>query len=124
MLGFLAGATNVIPYVGSAVALLTGLGYTLLADRIHPLLPMIKMDNVAIWLVAGVLLIELLKNIVVEPLVLGDASQLHPLVVVIGVLGGGILFGLPGLLLAIPTITIVKAFVSSASIQLKAYGLV
>jgi predicted PurR-regulated permease PerM len=124
VLGFLAGATNVIPYVGSAVALLTGLSYTLLADRIHPLLPMIKPDSVAIWLVAGVLLIELLKNIVFEPLVLGGASQLHPLVVVIGVLGGGILFGLPGLLLAIPTITIVKAFVSSASTQLKAYGLV
>ena len=35
----------------------------------------------------------------------------------------GILFGLAGLLLAIPTMTIVKAFVSSASRQLKAYGL-
>ncbi len=124
VLGFLAGATNVIPYVGSAVAVLTGLCYTLLADRIHPLLPMINTGNVAIWLVAGVLLIELLKNIVFEPLVLGGASQLHPLVVVIGVLGGGSLFGLAGLLLAIPTITIVKAFVSSASTQLKAYGLV
>jgi predicted PurR-regulated permease PerM len=124
VLGFLAGATNVIPYVGSAVAVLTGLCYTLLADRIHPLLPMINTGNVAIWLVAGVLLIELLKNIVFEPLVLGGASQLHPLVVVIGVLGGGSLFRLAGLLLAIPTITIVKAFVSSASTQLKAYGLV
>ena len=70
----LAGATNVIPYVGSAVAVLTGLGYTLLADRIHPLLPMIDMDNVAIWLVAGVLLIEVLKTIVFEPLVLGSHS--------------------------------------------------
>src|SRR5262249_61389567 len=37
-LGILVGATNVIPYVGSAVALLSGLGYTLLADRLHPLL--------------------------------------------------------------------------------------
>ncbi len=124
VLGFLAGATNVIPYVGSAVAMVTGLCYTLLADRIHPLLPMINGDNVAIWLVAGVLLIELFKNVLFEPLVLGGASRLHPLVVVIGVLGGGILFGLPGLLLAIPTITIVKAFVSSAATQLKAYGLV
>ncbi len=124
VLGFFAGATNVIPYVGSAVALLTGLGYTLLADRIHPLLPMITVDNVAIWLVIGVLLVELLKNILFEPLVLGGASQLHPLVVVIGVLGGGILFGFPGLLLAIPTVTIVKALVSSAHAQAKAYGLV
>jgi predicted PurR-regulated permease PerM len=124
VLGSLAGATNVIPFIGSAVALLSGLSYTLMADRLHPLLPMINMDNVAIWLVAGVLLIELLKNIVFEPLVLGSASQLHPLVVVTGVLGGGILFGLAGLLLAIPTITIVKAFVSSSSTQLKAHGLV
>jgi predicted PurR-regulated permease PerM len=124
VLGIVVGATNVIPYVGSAVALLSGLGYTLLADRLHPLLPLINADNVTIWLVAGVLLIEILKNTLFEPLVLGGASRLHPLIVVIGVLGGGILFGLPGLLLAIPTITIVKAFASSASTQLKAYGLV
>jgi predicted PurR-regulated permease PerM len=123
-LGFLAGATNVIPYVGSAVALLVGLTYTFLADEIHPLLPMVKAESVAIWLVVGVLLVEVLKNVALEPLVLGGAAKLHPLVVVIGVLGGGILFGLPGLLLAVPTITILKAFVSSASLQLKAYGLV
>ena len=124
VLAVVVGATNVIPYVGSAVALLSGLCYTLLANRLHPLLPMVNSDNVVIWLVVGVLLIELLKNIVFEPLVLGGASRLHPLVVVIGVLGGGILFGLAGLLLAIPTITIVKTFASSASTQLKAYGLV
>ena len=122
-LGLVAGATNVIPYLGSAIALLCGLSYTLLADQIHPLLPMIDANNVAIWVVLGVLLAEILKNVVFEPFVLGGAAKLHPLVVVIGVLGGGILFGLAGLLLAIPTMTIVKAFVSSASRQLKAYGL-
>jgi predicted PurR-regulated permease PerM len=123
-LGLVAGATNVIPYLGSAIALLTGLAFTLLADQIHPLLPMIHADNVAVWVVLGVLLAEVLKNVVFEPFVLGGAARLHPLVVVIGVLGGGILFGLAGLLLAIPTMTIVKAFAASASTQLKAYGLV
>jgi predicted PurR-regulated permease PerM len=122
-LGFVAGATNVIPYVGSAVALVAGLAYTLLED-IHPLLSIVNANNVAIFLVTGVLLIEILKKVVVEPLVLGGAASLHPLIVVIGVLGGEIPFGLPGLLLAIPTITIVKAFVSSASAQRKAYGLI
>jgi predicted PurR-regulated permease PerM len=122
-LGLVAGATNVIPYLGSAIALLCGLSYTLLADQIHPLLPVIDGNNVAIWVILGVLLAEVLKNVVFEPFVLGGAAKLHPLVVVIGVLGGGILFGLAGLLLAIPTMTIVKAFVSSASRQLKAYGL-
>jgi len=122
-LGLVAGATNVIPYLGSAIALLCGLSYTLLADQIHPLLPVIDGNNVAVWVVLGVLLAEVLKNVVFEPFVLGGAAKLHPLVVVIGVLGGGILFGLAGLLLAIPTMTIVKAFLSSASRQLKAYGL-
>ena len=122
-LGLVAGATNVIPYLGSAVALLCGLAFTLLSDQIHPLLPGIHGNNVAVWVVLGVLLAEILKNVVFEPFVLGGAAQLHPLVVVIGVLGGGILFGLAGLLLAIPTMTIVKAFLSSASRQLKAYGL-
>jgi predicted PurR-regulated permease PerM len=114
----------VIPYLGSAIALLTGLAFPLLTDQIHPLLPMIHADNVAVWVVIGVLLAEVLKNVVFEPFVLGGAVRLHPLVVVIGVLGGGILFGLAGLLLAIPTMTIVKAFAASASAQLKAYGLV
>jgi predicted PurR-regulated permease PerM len=123
-LGLLAGASNVVPYLGSAIALLAGLSYAVLADRIYPLLPMINMSNVGLWVVFGVLLAEILKNVVFEPFVLGAAASLHPLVVVIGVLGGGILFGLAGLLLAIPTITIVKAFVSSASRHLKAYGLI
>jgi len=122
-LAVVAGATNVIPYVGSAVALLLGLAYIVLAETVHPLLPMVTAENVALWLVGGILLVELLKNILIEPVVLGSAAKLHPLVVVLGVLGGGILFGLPGVLLAIPTITIVSAFASSASTQLKAYGL-
>ena len=124
LLGLVVGATNVIPYLGSAIALIAGLAFTLLSDQIHPLLPMIQADNVAVWVVLGVLLAEVLKNVVFEPFVLGGAARLHPLVVVIGVLGGGILFGLAGLLLAIPTMTIVKAFAASASAQLKAYGLV
>jgi len=45
-------------------------------------------------------------------------------VVVIGVLGGAILFGVVGMLLAIPTITVVKVLVSSTAKQLKAYGLI
>ena len=124
LIGLVSAAANPVPYIGSAVALLGGLAYILLANPVHPLLPMIRADNVVLWMVAGVAMIELLKNLVFEPLVLGSTTRIHPLVVLIGVLGGGILFGLVGLLLALPTITISKALVSSASNQLKAYGLI
>jgi hypothetical protein len=36
------GATNVVPYVGFATALLSGLVYPLLAEEIRPLLPMVS----------------------------------------------------------------------------------
>ena len=41
-----------------------------------------------------------------------------------GAMGGGILFGLVGALLAIPTITVFKVLVSSTARQLKTYGLI
>jgi predicted PurR-regulated permease PerM len=88
------------------------------------LLPMIRPENVALWIVLGVAMIELLKNLLLEPLLMGSTTKLHPLVVLISVLGGGILFGMVGLLLALPTVTIMKALFSSASHQLKAYGLI
>ena len=123
-IGLFAGATNVVPYLGAAVALLGGLAYALLAHEIHPLLPMVTTENLAIWVIVVVGLAELIKNVVYEPLVLGGAVKLHPLVVVIGVMGGAILFGLAGVLLAIPTICVFKVLVSSAARQLKAYGLI
>ena len=123
-IGIFAGATNVVPYLGSAVALVGGLAYTFLAEEIHPILPMVNTENVAIWVIAAVLLAELIKNVLIEPLILGGAVKLHPIVIVIGVLGGGILFNLVGVLLAVPVITVVRAFVSSTARQLKAYGLI
>ena len=123
-IGLFAGATNMVPYVGFVVAMLGGLGYILLTEEIHPLLPMADMENVWIWVIVAVGLAELLKNVIYEPLVLGGAVKLHPLIVVIGVFGGAILFGVVGMLLAIPTIVVLKVFVSSTARQLKTYGLI
>jgi hypothetical protein len=123
-IGMFTAATNVIPYMGSAAALLGGLAYALLAEEIHPLLPMVNTENFAFWVIAAVGVAELLKNIFYEPFVLGGAVKLHPLVVVIGIVGGGILFDFAGVLLTIPAITVFKVLVSSTLRQLKAYGLI
>ncbi len=123
-IGIFTGASNVIPYMGFFAALLSGLAYALLAEEIHPLIPLVSADTFAIWVVAAVVLAELLKNAVYEPFVLGGAVELHPLVVVIGVVGGATLFGAAGMFLAIPTITVVRVLVASSARHLKAYGLV
>ena len=123
-IGIFTGASNVIPYMGFFAALLSGLAYALLAEEIHPLIPLVSADTFAIWVVAAVALAELLKNVVYEPFVLGGAVELHPLVIVIGVVGGATLFGAAGMFLAIPTITVVRVLVASSARHLKAYGLV
>jgi len=123
-IGIVTGASNVAPYMGSAVAVLSGLAYALLAEDIRPLLPMVSPENFAIWVIVAVVLAELLKSVVYEPVVFGGVVKLHPLVMVIGVLGGAILFGPAGMLLAIPTITVFKVVVSSTARQLKVYELI
>jgi predicted PurR-regulated permease PerM len=123
-IGIFVGATNVVPYMGFVAALLSGLGYALLAEDVHPLLPLVTAETFAIWVVVAVALAELLKNIVYEPIILGRAVKLHPLVIVIGIVGGAILFGPAGMLLAIPTITVAKVLVSSSVRHLTAYGLI
>ena len=64
----------------------------------------------------------MIKNAIYEPVVLGSALKLHPLVVVvIAVASGAVLFGFAGVLLAIPAIVALKVFVASSARQLKAY---
>ena len=123
-IGIFTGATNVVPYMGFAAALLSGLAYALLAETIHPLIPLVTPETFAIWVIVAVGLAELLKNVVYEPIVLGGAVKLHPLVVVLSIVGGATLFGPAGMFLAIPTITVIKVLVASSARHLTAYGLI
>jgi predicted PurR-regulated permease PerM len=123
-IGIFTGASNVVPYMGFAAALLGGIAYALVAEDVHPLIPFVTPETFVISVIVAVAFAELLKNVVYEPIILGGSVKLHPLVVVIGVIGGAILFGPAGMFLAIPTITVVKALVGSGARHLKAYGLV
>ena len=123
-IGMFTGASNIVPYMGFAAALLSGLAYALLAEDIHPLLPFVTAETFVLWVVVAVALAELVKNAVYEPIVLGGAVKLHPIVVVFGVVGGALLFGPAGMFLAIPTITVVRVLVASSARHLSAYGLI
>ncbi|HSB44138.1 MAG TPA: AI-2E family transporter [Nitrospira sp.] len=123
-IGLLAAVTNVVPYLGSVVALLAGLAYAFFGEDFHPVLPMVERESLAIWVIVAVGVAELIKNAVYEPLVLGGAVRLHPLVIIIGFVGGTLMFGLVGAILAIPAITVFTVFISSTTRHLKAYGVI
>jgi putative heme transporter len=61
-------------------------------------------------LVTGlVILVQQLESNVLAPLVLGRAIDLHPLTVILSVTAGGLLLGVLGAFLAVPTAAVVKA---------------
>lgn len=123
-IGIFTGGSNMVPYMGFAAALLSGLAYALLAENVHPILPFVTVDTFVVWVVVAVAFAELIKNVVYEPIVLGGAVKLHPIIVALGVVGAAILFGPAGMFLAIPTITVARVLAASSARHLAAYGVI
>lgn len=124
LIGLIAGVTNAIPFLGTAIGLVVGLAYALLVEDFSPILPFVDAGSIPVWVVVSVGVVHLLDNILFQPIVLGTAVSLHPIVVIIGVMGGSILLGLAGMLFAVPAIVVVKVFVSTSLKQLKAYRII
>jgi predicted PurR-regulated permease PerM len=62
----------------------------------------------AAFLVGFVIALRLSIDNLVGPLVLGQAARLHPVVIIAGFVCGAMLFGVVGLLLAVPTAMCIK----------------
>lgn len=124
MIGIIAGIANAIPFLGPAIGLVVGLGYTLVVEDFSPMLPFINVENMVFWVLATVGVAQGLDNAVFQPVVLGSAVSLHPLVVVIGVMGGSIMLGFAGMLFAIPAIVVSKVIVTTLFKEMKAYRII
>jgi predicted PurR-regulated permease PerM len=98
--GFGAGMLNMVPYVGSAI--ITG------AAGIVAFVQFGELRNV-FGIVAASLLIHTVVGNFLVPWWTSRASSMNPVVVFIGVLGWGWLWGVWGLLLGIPIMMVVKA---------------
>jgi predicted PurR-regulated permease PerM len=98
--GIAAGVFNTIPYLGPIIV--TG-GTALVA--------FLQFETISMaMIVAGVsLLITSLEGYLLTPWLTGRASRMNPLVVFVGVLFWGWLWGVWGLLLGVPIIMAIKA---------------
>jgi predicted PurR-regulated permease PerM len=98
--GFAAGVLNLVPYVGSAI--ITG------AAVLVAFMQFGELRNALV--VAGVsLMIHAVVGNLLVPWWTSRATRMNPVVVFIGVLGWGWLWGVWGLLLGIPILMVVKA---------------
>jgi len=97
LIGVVAGLISFVPYLGSIV----GIGMGVIAALVH------YGDWLHLALVIGVFVTgQLLEGYVLVPRLVGERIGLHPLAVIFAVLAGGELFGFLGVLLALPTASV------------------
>ncbi len=91
LLGFLSGLSNFIPYFGGIFVQVIGVitGFT-----INPAL--------GLTVIVVTLITSMIDSYVLNPLIYGKSNQVHPIVVIAAVFGGGILFGFIGIVIALP----------------------
>ncbi len=93
VLAALGGALEFIPILGPLTAGVLVVGVALVAGYGHP------------WLLAGfVLLWRGVQDYGSSPLIMGRGAELHPALVIAGVLAGGEVGGVAGMFLAVPVI--------------------
>ena len=93
IVGFISGLVSFIPYLGIIVGLLLSL-----------LAFVIQMGDFSQLVAIGIvfLLGQLLEGTVLSPILVGERVGLHPVVVILAVMAGGLLFGFFGVLAAMP----------------------
>ncbi len=100
-IAMIAGLLNAVPYVGTVLGIVLAGGFTVAGGG-------------GVWDVAAVLgvfvAVQSLEGYYLTPKILGGRLNLHPMAVFLGLLIGGKLFGLLGVILAIPAIAIGKVF--------------
>lgn len=92
-IGLLAGLLSVVPYLGFAIAFILAVLLALLQFATWSSL-------VPVLLIFGIG--QVVESYLLTPYLIGDRIGLHPIVVIIALLAGGQLFGLTGVLLALP----------------------
>jgi predicted PurR-regulated permease PerM len=97
--GMLAGLLNFIPYLGTLIGLVLSLLF-------------LTLDYAGIGRFLGVFgvfaIVQSIEGYYLTPKLIGGRLHIHPLLVLTGLLIGGNLFGLVGIILAVPVIAIAK----------------
>lgn len=98
VLGVIAAITELVPVIGPIIGAIPAV---LLALTDNPVS--------ALWVILLYVVIQQVENAVLVPKIVGDALQLHPVVLIVALVVGGAVFGLAGAILAAPTVAFIRS---------------
>lgn len=98
-LALMAAILNIVPYIGM-----------LIANILCALITLVSADpsfNV-LWVVGVLALVQIVDNNIIMPFIVGSQIKINALALILAVLVGGALCGVPGMFLAVPGLAMVK----------------
>ncbi len=111
VIALLCALLNIIPYVGPMIAGVLMIALTMIgnieADFNAVILP--KVTWVAVGFMAG----QLIDNFFSQPIIFSKSVKSHPLEIFIVILAAGLLFGILGMIVAVPAYTVVKVILKT-----------
>jgi predicted PurR-regulated permease PerM len=100
-LGVIAGFGHLVPYFGPVIGGIPAILISLIQYGDFSRVPHI------IFLVLAIYTFD---NGIVQPYIFSKSLDIHPIIIILLIIAGGQLFGIIGMLLAIPTATVIKTF--------------
>ncbi len=97
LLGFIAGLLNIVPLLGPIIGAVPAALATLFISPLKALL-----------VVVFFIVIQQIDNFVISPYVMRYQVGVHPGLIIFSLMAGGALFGMWGLLVAVPTVAILQ----------------
>lgn len=97
LLGVLCGLTDLIPYIGPYIG-----------GGIAILVALSEGKGVIIATLIFIVVIQLIENYVLQPIIMSKSVKISPLLIIIGLLVFGNLFGFVGMLLSTPLVCIIR----------------
>lgn len=106
VIGLVSGILNVIPYIGPLIGIIFGMIAGVMVNIDLPfytgVLPALS------YMALVMLLTQLIDNVVFQPFIYGNSVHAHPLEIFLVILTAGSMAGIPGMILAIPSYTVLR----------------
>lgn len=102
LIGLVSGLLSIVPYLGFMIGFATSLILAIVQfqDLFHPLM-----------VVVGFSVVQAIEGNFITPKIVGESLGLHPTAVIFALLAGGTLFGIGGMIIALPIAAFLKILI-------------
>jgi len=97
VLAVIAACTSIVPYLGPAIAITPALIVAMMTS------PIMLVKMIVIWTI-----VQLVEGKFISPQIMGKTMQVHPITIIFVIIAAGNLFGILGIILAVPGYAILK----------------